>query len=200
MENNHGGTAYGYGSYSSSFGSGSGTKVGAYGRAYSTAGGDPKYGLYGYAGGSGTLYAGYFSGNTYCTGSYLPSDRSLKHDFEEINSVLDDLMKIEIKQYQYNQDGVYGEMNLPSGNQIGFIADNIGSVYPNLIKETFYESGINNLDENQEDITVKFNAVNYSGMVPVIAKATQEQQLIIIKLKEQIDLLKTEIEHLKNNK
>jgi hypothetical protein len=199
FENNHQGSAYGYGSYSSSFGSGTGTKVGSYGRAYSTSGGDPKYGVFGYAGGSGTLYAGYFSGNVYCTGSYLPSDRSLKQEIQDVNTVLEDLMALEIKQYEYKQNGVYGEMNLPQGKQIGFIADNIGSVYPSLIKETYYESGINKIDSTEEDITIKFNAVNYSGMVPVIAKATQEQQILITEMQQQIEELKKEIEALKSS-
>ncbi len=199
LANSHGGTSFGYGSYASSYGSGTGSKIGAYGRAYSTTS-ETKYGVYGYAGGSGTLYAGYFSGSVYTTGSYLPSDEKLKTNIQDYEGAIDQVMNIDVKKYNYRQEGTYQEMNLPKGEQVGFIADNLEKEYPTLVKKTYFESGINseNPDEEQGE-TIEFNAVNYSGMVPVLTKATQEQQLIINDLMKQVEELKMELEKLKND-
>ena len=53
--------------------------------------------------------------------------------------------------------------------------------------------------DNAEPNIFEFNAVNYVGMVPVLAKAIQEQQQLIETQQAQIDELKKEMEELKSN-
>jgi hypothetical protein len=89
------------------------------------------WGLYSYATTLG--YAGYFSGNVYCTGSYLPSDERLKENIQPLQNALDKVMKLDVNTYSY-KTSEFPEMNLPTGMQTGFTAQNIESVFPELVK------------------------------------------------------------------
>ena len=121
------------------------------------------WGLYAYATTAG--YAGYFSGNIYCSGSYLPSDEKLKENIAPLENALDKVMQLEIKTYNYKSE--FAEMNLPATRQYGFTAQNIESVFPELVK-------INPAKEKEQPI--EFKAVNYIGLIPILTEAIQEQQ------------------------
>jgi len=133
-------------------------------------------------------YAGWFSGNVYCTGSYLPSDERLKNDIQPLQNALDKIMKLEVKTYNFKQD--YKTMHLPTGKQNGFIAQNLESVFPELIKE----SADKTVDK---DNPLEFKAVNYIGMIPVLTAAIQEQNHNTDELKKQNAMLIAENKMLK---
>jgi hypothetical protein len=159
-----------------------------------------KYGIYGSAGGSGTKYAGYFSGDVYSSGSYLPSDESLKKNISDYNNALDQLSSIQVKEYEYIHEGDISKMDLPKGKQVGIMAQNIENVFPQLTKETEFDLNEDpeNEDENREENIFKFKAVNYTGMIPVTIKAIQEQQEMIKEQQEIIKKLEDRIEKLEN--
>jgi hypothetical protein len=140
-----------------------------------------KYGIYGSTAGSGTRYAGYFAGDVYCTGSYLPSDENLKRNISDYDNALDQLSSIEVKEYEYKHEGDMSKMDLPKGKQVGIMAQNIEKVFPQLTKNSEFDLNDDpeNEDENREENILKFKAVNYTGMVPVLVKAIQEQQVVI---------------------
>lgn len=85
-------------------------------------------------------------------------------------------------------------MQLPKGEQIGFIANELKTIFPQLTKKTLFD--INEHDdkgmpiENHTPEYFEFDAVNYTGMVPVLVKAIQEQQTMIEELKQEIEALK----------
>ena len=167
---------------------GTGQNYGVYAYGY---GGSASYGIYAIAGGATTNYAGYFSGDVYSSGSYLPSDKKLKENIVSYDGALNKIMQLNIKSYEYRQDGKFKNMHLPEGLQIGLIADELGTVFPNLIKKASFD--LNELDEN--GITIKdhtpenleFNSVNYQGLIPVIVKGMQEQQKVIEQQQKQIE-------------
>ena len=94
------------------------------------------YAIYGSVAGSstGSKFAGYFSGDVYTTGSYLPSDRKLKtHLQPAADDATKRLMKLEVKNFEY-LTGKYN-MSLPTGRQTGLIAQDVEKQFPELVRE-----------------------------------------------------------------
>lgn len=163
-------------------GTSTGYAYGVWGSAY--AGGIASYGVYGTGSpGFGPFYAGYFDGDVYTTGLYLPSDEQLKVNVENL-SATEKLMLLRPKQYNYKTDE-FGRMNLPEGLQMGFMAQELEEVFPGLVKETIQPP---KTDEDGEIIEegITYKAVNYIGLVPVLTATVQEQQQQIETLIERI--------------
>jgi len=106
---------------------------------------------------TGSFYKLTVYGNTYTTGSYISSDKRLKKKIKPVKGAMTRLQKIEGVTYEYEQ-ARYKERNLPEGAQIGLLAQNVQSIFPDLVKED--EEG--------------YLAVNYDGMIPVIIEALKE--------------------------
>lgn len=134
------------------------------------------WGLYSYATTAG--YAAYFSGNVYCSGTYLPSDEKLKENIQPLQNGLDKIMMLDVKTYNF-KTAEFPELNLPNNMQHGFTAQNLESVFPELVR----------LNPVKKEQPVEFKAVNYTGLIPVLTEAIQEQQKIIDQLKERIEIL-----------
>ncbi|MBK6966773.1 MAG: tail fiber domain-containing protein [Bacteroidales bacterium] len=142
------------------------------------------WGLYAYATTLG--YAGYFSGNVYCSGSYLPSDEKLKENILPLQDGLEKLMKLDVKTYDFRTTE-FPELNLPADTQYGFTAQNLESVFPELVK----------VNPAKKEQPVEFKAVNYTGLIPVLTAAIQEQQKQLEAKEERIDLLQKQLDELK---
>jgi len=143
------------------------------------------------ASGSGAEYAGYFSGNVYTTGSYLPSFRALKQNIQLASPAISKLMELKVKSYEYRTEE-FERMNLPQGTQTGFMADEIKAVYPGLVTKAIQPAE----DHNLEGKDIEFEAVNYTGLIPDLVKGTQEQQIEIENLKSEIVLLKGQVQEI----
>ncbi|MCH2196552.1 tail fiber domain-containing protein [Kordia sp.] len=154
------------------------------------------YGIYARASGASVNYAGFFSGDVYATGAYLPSARLLKNKIQDISySSLDKLNQLDIKTYRYNTD-TYAYMQLPEGEQVGVIAEELETVFPELVKKAIQpeaEEDMVKTGVEKPHSEVLFKAVNYTGLVPHLIKATQEQTEIIQKQSQEIELLKQQL-------
>lgn len=159
-----------------------------------------KYGVYGSTGGSGTRYAGYFAGDVYCTGSYLPSDESLKRNVLDFNGALSKLVSLPVKEYEYQRDGKFKNMNLPQGRQVGIMAQDMENIFPELTKENQFNLNDDpeNPDATLEEDLYDFKSVNYVGLIPITIKAMQEQQAQIETLKVENEELKRKFEQQQN--
>jgi hypothetical protein len=73
-------------------------------------------------------------------------------------------------------------LNLAKGTQFGFVAQELETVFPELVEDGA-APGV-----NREDV-INYKGVNYIGMVPVLTKAIQEQQTLINELKKRIEML-----------
>jgi len=100
------------------------------------------------------------------------SDSRLKRNVAKITDALAGLLSLKGVTYQYNV-AEYPELGLSSGPQIGFIAQELEQVYPELV--TTKANG--------------FKAVNYAQLVPVLVEAIKEQQSMIADLQEQVNEL-----------
>ena len=142
-------------------------------------GGAFAWGIYAY--GPITGYAGYFGGSIYCTGSYLPSDERLKENIQPMQNALEKVMKLDVKTYTFKQE--YARMNLPTSRQYGFTAQNLEGVFPELVK-------LNPAKGKEQP--VEFKAVNYTGMIPILTEAIQEQQKLMQSKDSRIDALQSQ--------
>lgn len=149
----------------------------------------PSLNNYGYIGSADArvyrVYAGTYYGAT--TSIQSLSDISLKQNIVPLSAGLDKLMLLKPVSYDFIGEKLYPDAKSLAkvdpkdlNNQIGFIAQEIDEVFPELTREV-----------EKEDGTV-LKTVGYAGLVPVLVKAIQEQQA-------QIDLLQAEIEALKSN-
>ena len=150
------------------------------------------WGIYSYATTVG--YAAYFSGNIYCSGSYLPSDERLKENIAPLQNALERIMKLEVKTYNFKSS--LDKMNLPTEKQYGYLAQNLELYFPELVR----------LNPAKKEQPLEFKAVNYLGMIPVLTEAIQEQQKqieakdkAIIDLQNQLNEIKLSVQTLSEN-
>jgi isopentenyl diphosphate isomerase/L-lactate dehydrogenase-like FMN-dependent dehydrogenase len=112
------------------------------------------------------------SGDDFEDGSEFLSDVRVKKDISGIKDALSGILALKGVTYRYDTSK-YPEMGLSSGPQVGFIAQELEQVYPELV--TTKASG--------------FKAVNYAQLAPVLAEAIKEQQSMIADLQEQVNAL-----------
>ncbi len=137
------------------------------------------YAIFGAVGGTNTSttpnWAGYFNGDVFTSSiQYYASDKDLKKDIQVIKAPLEKVMKLKPSYFQYDTDkgNLYG-MNLPEGYNYGFIAQEIETVFPELVINTISapvvdSSGITSTPQTP------FKAVNYNGMIGIVTGAVQE--------------------------
>jgi Chaperone of endosialidase len=173
------GNAVAYGEYTSVNGdnaAASGTRYGNY-IYVENIGTGTKYGVYANASGS-TNYAGFFDGNVTVTGTFTnPSDARTKTGIAPITSALSTVRRLSPKTYQYRQDlGI----NLPVGQQFGFVAQELEQVLPQMVSEVALSPGHADDEASADDASAKqpalssIKSVNYIGLIPILTQAVQE--------------------------
>ena len=109
------------------------------------------------------------------------SDRRVKENFEDINnaiSIIDQIKPLKYKKFSNIQK--LGN----SWEEYGFIAQEIKKVLPILVKK-------GNTSES-------LLSINYTGFIPILTKAIQDQQRIIDQNQSEINQLKYELNSLKS--
>ncbi len=154
--------------------------IGVYGRAIG--GSDYNYGVFGDASGN-DAFGGFFEGDVYTTGEYEPSDERLKDEIIDLDGSLDQIMELRPKSFRYRTNE-YVNMNLPEGYRTGLLAQDVEQIMPDLVREVVvpddeYDVGTNNKPK-------RFLAMNYTGLIPLLIGAIQEQQEQIADLQEQV--------------
>jgi hypothetical protein len=146
------------------------------------------YGVYGEAGTTGgTAYGVYCSGNGAASGTWtFASDKKFKADVADYSGALDKILKLRTVTYTMKTKD-YPFMSFESGQQIGFIAQEMEMIFPTLVRNDVHPGA------KKEDPNVEYKGVNYIGLIPVLVKAMQEQQA-------EIELLKQEVKTLRETK
>lgn len=159
--------------------SGGDVGVGVYGTSLS---GNANYGVYGDQPdtASGNDYAVVSLGDFFYWRAFAPSDARLKSNIQPYSGALDKISQLNTTTYIFNK-AQYPGMRLPSGSQTGFIADQFQRVFPDLIKEGNIPAG--GTRDARGNVTYKtidnIKAVNYIGLIPVLAEAVKEQKQIV---------------------
>lgn len=155
------------------------------------------YGVYGHASGPGTsqVWAGYFNGEVFATLGYQLSDKKFKSNVSNLDgkSAIAILNQLVPKTYEYNSPANSG-LNLPSGKHLGFIAQDIESVLPELVKEIISPE-IRDANGNVYTTSEKFKGVNYIGLIPILTGSIKEQQATIDSLANVIEIRLTALEN-----
>jgi hypothetical protein len=125
----------------------------------------------------GAVYA---TGVVYCNGNALCSDQRWKTNIKPIQNALDNVLKMQGVTYYWKVDE-YPDKHFPEGEQIGFIAQEIEKVYPQLV------------------LTDKdgYKSIDYSKLTPILVEAIKEQQKIIEELQKVIQQLQEENSQIK---
>jgi hypothetical protein len=108
------------------------------------------------------------------------SDIKLKENITPATPKLADLLKVKVCNYNLKKEFGYSDEK-----QIGVIAQELESVFPNLVQES------EDIDENGNNLGTTTKSVKYSVFVPMLIKGLQE-------LKEELDSVKAELEALKS--
>jgi hypothetical protein len=166
-----------------------GTAIGAKGTSNSS----DAFGVYGSVPTTGSWlgYGGVFIGGLgYANGLYNLSDVRIKTNVFPIENVIDKVLQVQTVTYEYNKS-YYND----NKKYYGLIAQNIEGLFPNAVdtklmpvSETYSESKSEKNFEVEE-----FKVIDYVSLIPILFKSIQEQQ-------EQINVLKQEIQTLKNEK
>ncbi|MHC4691218.1 MAG: tail fiber domain-containing protein [Planctomycetota bacterium] len=144
------------------YGSHSGTGWGVYGSCVSGIGVRAWGGYYGV----------YSVGSIFTTGTYdSSSDVRFKEDVEPLTDSLNTILNLRGVEFSWKQDE-YPEHNFSKERQVGFIAQEVAEVLPEVVNKSNDEEG--------------FYSVSYGRIVPVLVEAIKE-------LKAENDLLKDQL-------
>ena len=168
------------GGYMGVFGTGDGGNAAgsAFGlRGSASGGGGVRYGVYGSASSGTTRYGGYFVGNVTVTGTFSnPSDRKLKQNIASYTDALEVIQQLETKTYDYKKEEFEG-MGLSSQPQIGFIAQEVEKILPNLVTANVHPEEIEDDEQGNRTIlkeAIAYKAINYIGLIPVLTQGIKE--------------------------
>ena len=125
----------------------------------------------------GAVYA---TGLVYCNGNPVCSDQRWKTNIKPIQNALDNVLKMQGITYYWKVDE-YPDKHFPEGEQVGFIAQEIEKVYPQVV------------------LTDKdgYKSVDYSKFTPVLVESIKEQQQMIEELQQELAILRQENAYLK---
>ncbi len=161
---------------------------------------DDVYGVYSDPGSTaGDNWAFYGLGNSYASGgTWQTSDKQFKQEIATLENALEVIEQLRPTSYQFKTEE-YDLLRLPTETQYGFIAQELEEVMPELVREVRHVTNYNEAEENNvEKEYIKFKAVNYTPLIPLLVSAIQEQQSEISSKDEEVDQLATELEELKN--
>jgi len=101
--------------------------------------------------------------------NFILTDNEYLKDVEELDNSLASILKLNGKLFQW-KDGL-DKYQFPDGKQIGFIAQEVKEVLPEII----------HVDKNGE------HSMNYTAIIPVLVEAIKEQQNQITLLQNKLD-------------
>jgi hypothetical protein len=138
-----------------------------------------------YTGGSSfASNAAYFVGNVFYTGGLIPvSDQKFKKDVNTEENIMPRLMKLQPKSYVFDVDK-YKNMAFSNKLQHGLISQEVEKVFPELVVEAFAPN--TSSDKNEDGKPVAYKGLNYMGLISMLLKGIQEQQVQIDELKSKI--------------
>jgi hypothetical protein len=153
-------------------------------------------GIFGEAAIANNSWAGCFNGNVnvvgtgyYVNGVFVASDAALKTNIEPLETPLATIMQLQPQRYMMRVDE-YPQMHLPSGEQVGLIAQELESIIPNLVSETRVNAVFDSLGIETHP-AVDYKAVNYTGLIPYLIGSIQEQQATITAQNDRLDQLES---------
>jgi hypothetical protein len=139
-----------------------------------------------------TRYAVYANGDLVWTGShYHVSDLRLKESVAPLSQALPKLLDLEVVSYEHIQSEELAHMHLPEGPQVGFVAQQVAEVLPDLVVEAVHPPAGDPLDRSPDAEPIRYQALKTIDLIPYLVRSIQEQQA-------EIEALKAELRPLQN--
>ena len=120
---------------------------------------------------------GHFDGDVYAFSTTTSSDRKLKKNIQSLEGSLEKVLGLR---------GVSFEWKKNNKKSIGFIAQEVQEVVPDLVK--------NNRKEHDGVVTEEHLGVDYGNITALLVEAVKEQQALINRLEERIKTLESKPE------
>jgi hypothetical protein len=112
-------------------------------------------------------------------------EKELKVEIQKVSGATQQLIGLEPVKFRYNLKK-YKHLNLPEGNQYGFLSSNVQTALPDLVHEVSRQvpAGKNNTK------VASYEEVDSKDLIPLLVEAVKEQQAEIENLKREIRTLK----------
>jgi len=170
--------------------------VGVYGNSQNATN---NYGVYGEQTDTAAAdYAVVCLGDLYYWRAFAPSDARLKNNIQPYAGALSKIGMLNTSTYTFDH-AKYPGMALPGGKQIGFMADQLEKVFPEMVKNSDLPAGATR--DARGKLTYKtikdVKTVNYISLIPVLVSAVNEQQAIIENKNAEMAQLKNEMAELR---
>ena len=119
------------------------------------------------------------SGNLTISGSLSQSDRALKENITTLPSQLENVKKLNPVSFDWKEKAEDGSTQ----SSIGFVAQEVEELYPNLVKTPPTDT------DAEEGSTTQYKTLNYPVMVSILTKALQEADAKIDALTARVETL-----------
>jgi hypothetical protein len=136
----------------------------------------------------------FVSGTAFLANPAIVSDQQFKINLDSIQSALEIVKQLKPRTFEYTNDAHF---NFPAGRNYGFVAQDVEQVIPELVRETVAPATIDSLG-NQVLPSLNYKTLNYQGIIPVLTKAIQEQQLQLASKDSAINSLNDRLTALEN--
>ena len=117
------------------------------------------------------------NGDAFATGVWVSSDKRFKQNEQVIEGALEKVNSLSGFSYEFKQGEEAQGKIFSKGTQLGFLAQDLQKVFPQLVKD---DGG-------------GYLAVNYQGMVPVLVEAIKELSAKLQQQSTELELLKQSI-------
>ncbi|MCO5276142.1 MAG: tail fiber domain-containing protein [Flavobacteriales bacterium] len=153
-------------------------------------------GVYGRASGAGggNDWAAWFDGQGFLgAAAWQYSDENLKQNMTDLSlpETVAGLMGLHPKSYTFNTT-LYPYLHFPEDPQFGLIAQEVETVFPQLVKEVTRPAQQDTAGSIIEP-ELAFKAMNYTGLIPLLVAGFQQQQQMIDQQQDRISQLQQEI-------
>jgi hypothetical protein len=130
---------------------------------------------------NGSQYAGFFDGDVRVIGVFTnPSDNKLKENIQIETNILKKLSQLTAVNYDFKK---IEELNLPRGLQHGFIAQELETVFPELIKQS--QKPV--FDKEGKVVSdFEYKSVNYIGLISLLTGGINELNTKVQLLEEKL--------------
>ncbi len=135
--------------------------------------------------------AGYFTGPITTGAPLTISDQQFKSDVQDIEGAVSLINELRPRSYSHNQSGLL--MNLSEGMHYGFIAQELQQVLPDAVEEVTKPEIRDPETGDVVSPALDHLAVNYQEIIPILVKATQEQQATIEQLQSDLADLQAQV-------
>ncbi|NGM63467.1 tail fiber domain-containing protein [Sphingobacterium sp. SGG-5] len=115
----------------------------------------------------------------------LLNEHELKINIQDIRNSTEQLKKLTPITFDYDTKK-FNKLNLPQGNQYGFLASNVKSILPDIAMQS---SQVYSLGKNTTK-TARYDSVDSESLIPLLVAAIKEQQQQIESLRKELEALK----------